>query len=101
MSLERLPFENIPDPKYVFDQDYYRRLLGRMMDSLWVGRSLMVVAGPIIGKTIFTQRLIASVPEKTRIIRLGEQPDTGDELLLFLTQELLHISLNRPAEFLF
>ena len=52
----------------------------------------MVVAGPIgTGKTTFTQRLMASVPEKTRIIWLDEPSDAGDELLLFLTQEL-HIS---------
>jgi len=38
-----------------------------------------------------TQRFMASVPEKTRIILLGEPPDTGDELLLYLIQEL-HIS---------
>lgn len=92
MSLESLPFENIPDPKYFFDQDYYRRLLSRMMNSLWGERSLVVVAGPVgTGKTALTHRLMASVPEKTRIIWLGAPPDTGDELLLFLTQEL-HIS---------
>ena len=34
---------------------------------------------------------MASVPEKTRIIWLGEPPDTSEELLLFLTHEL-HIS---------
>ena len=52
----------------------------------------MVVAGPIgAGKTTLSQKLIVSVPEPTRIIWLGEPPDTSDELLLFLTQEL-HIS---------
>jgi len=92
LSLESLPSENIPDPAYFFDQDYYRRLLSRMMESLWTGRSLMVVAGPIgTGKTTLSQKLMAAVPEKTRIIWLGEPPDTSEELLLFLTQEL-HIS---------
>ena len=90
MSLESLPSENIPDPAYFFDQDYYRRLLSRMMESLWTGRSLMVE--PIgTEKTTFTPKLMASVPEKTRIIWLGEPPTTNDELLLFLIQEL-HIS---------
>ncbi|WP_340121891.1 hypothetical protein [Methylobacter svalbardensis] len=37
---------------------------------------------------------MASVPEKIRIIWLGEPPDTSEELLLFLTQELQ--ALNRP-----
>ena len=91
MSLESLPFENIPDPAYFFDQDYYRRLLSRMMESLWTGRSLMVVESIGTEKTTFTPKLLASVLEKTRIIWLGEPPTTSDELLLFLTQEL-HIS---------
>ena len=61
----------------------------------------MVVAEAIgIGKTTFTWRLTASVPEKTRIIWLGEPPDTSEELLLFLTQEL-NISLESPQEFCF
>ena len=42
-------------------------------------------------KTTFTRKLMASVPEKTRIIWLGEPPDTSEDLLLFLAQEL-HIS---------
>jgi general secretion pathway protein A len=63
-----------------------------MIDSLRAGRGLMVVAGPIgTGKTTLCQKLMASVPEKTRIIWLGEPPDTGEDLLLFLTQEL-HLS---------
>lgn len=88
-SLKSLPFENVPDPAYFFDQGDYNRVLSRMIDSLWAGRGLMVLAGPIgTGKTTLTQKLMVSVPEKTRIIWLAEPPDTSDELLLFLTQEL-------------
>jgi len=77
LSLESLPLENNLDPAYFFDQDYYRRLLSRMMESLWVGRSLMA-AGPIgTEKTTFTPNLMASVPEKPRIIWLGEPPTTS------------------------
>jgi type II secretory pathway predicted ATPase ExeA len=98
LSLESLPFEDIPDPKYFFDQDYYRRLLHQMMDSLWAGRSFMVVMGPISTRKIaFTQKLMASVTETTRIIWLGEPPETGDELLLFLTREL-HINSGSPSK---
>jgi len=88
-SLESLPFENVPDPAYFFDQGDYSRVLSRMIDSLWAGRGLIVLAGPIgTGKTTLTQKLMVSAPEKTRIIWLGEPPYTSDELLLFLTQEL-------------
>lgn len=88
-SLQSLPFENVPDPAYFFDQGDYSRVLSRMIDSLWAGRGLMVLAGPIgTGKTTLSQKLMVSVSEKTRVIWLGEPPDTSDELLLFLTQEL-------------
>ena len=47
-------------------------------------------SGSAIGtrKTILTQKFMASVPDKTRIIWLDEPLDTGDDLLFFLTQEL-------------
>ena len=88
-SLQSLPFENVSDPAYFFEQGDYSRVLSRIIDSLLAGRGLMVVAGPIgTGKTTLSQKLMASVPEKTRIIWLGEPPDTSEELLLFLSQEL-------------
>jgi len=91
-SLHSLPFENVSDPACFFEQGDYNRVLSRMIDSLWAGKGLMVVAGPIgAGKTTLSQKLMVSVPEPTRIVWLGEPPDTSDELLLFLTQEL-HIS---------
>ena len=87
--LNSLPFENVPDPAYFFDRGDYSRVLVRMIDSLWAGKGLMVLAGPIgTGKTTLTQKLMVSVPEDTRIIWLSEPTDTSDELLLFLTQEL-------------
>ena len=96
-SLESLPFENVPDPEYFFDQGDYSRVLNRMIDSIWAGKGLMVLAGPIgTGKTTLTQKLMVSVPKETRIIWLGEPTDTSDELLLFLTQEL-HINPKSPG----
>ena len=78
-SLTSLPFENVADPAYFFDQGDYSRVLSRIIDSLLAGRGLMVVAGPIgTGKTTLSQKLMAAVPEKTRIIWLGEPPDTSE-----------------------
>jgi len=96
-SLETLPFENVPDPAYFFDQGDYNRVLNRMIESLWAGRGMMILAGPIgTGKTTLTQKLMVSVPEETRIIWLSEPTDTSDELLLFLTQEL-HVTPKSPG----
>jgi general secretion pathway protein A len=96
-SLQSLPFENVPDPAYFFDQGDYCRVFSRMIDSLSAGRGLMVVAGPIgTGKTTLCQKLMASVSGKTRTIWLGEPPDSSEDLLLFLTQEF-HISPGSPS----
>jgi len=88
-SFKSLPFENVPDPTYFFDQGDYSRVLNRMTDSLSAGRGLMVLAGPIgTGKTTLSQKLMVSTPQQTKIIWLGEPPDSGDDLLLFITHEL-------------
>jgi type II secretory pathway predicted ATPase ExeA len=88
-SLNRLPFENVSDPACFFEQGDYSRVLSRMIDSVLAEKGLMVVAGPIgTGKTTLSQKLMASIPENTKIIWLGEPPEDSEELLLFLTQEL-------------
>jgi general secretion pathway protein A len=46
-GLSRLPFENVPDPAFFFDEGEYQRILRRLTSALGAGRGLMVVAGPI------------------------------------------------------
>jgi type II secretory pathway predicted ATPase ExeA len=88
-SLNSLPFENVSDPACFFEQGDYSRVLSRMVDSILAEKGLMVVAGPIgTGKTTLSQKLMVSVPDKTRIVWLGEPPETSEELLLFVAQEL-------------
>ena len=100
-SLQSLPFENVPDPAYFFDHGDYNRVFSRMIDSLRAGRGMIVVAGPIgTGKTTLGHKLMASVPEKTRIIWLGEPPDTS-EGCSFSSHRSSILALNRPIRFLF
>ena len=99
--MESLPFENVPDPAYFFDQGHYSRVISRMIERLFAERGLMVAAGPIgTRKTTLGHKLMASVPEKTRIIWLGEPPDTS-EGCCFSSHRSSILALNRPIRFLF
>jgi general secretion pathway protein A len=88
-GLTALPFENVPDPAFFFDSGDYHRVLERMTHSLTAGKGLMAVAGPVgAGKTTLSQKLMADLPETTRLVWLAEPPGTASALLLFLSQEL-------------
>ena len=88
-GLAALPFENVPDLAFFFKGGDYDRILTRMTDALSAGRGLLAVSGPIgAGKTTLSQKLMAEVPEETRIVWLAEPPDTAMELLAFLSQDL-------------
>jgi type II secretory pathway predicted ATPase ExeA len=88
-GLSALPFENVPDPAFFFDSGDYHRVLQRMTDSLAAGKGLMAVAGPIgAGKTTLSQKLMADLPETTRLVWLAEPPASAAGLLLFVAQEL-------------
>jgi len=88
-GLKALPFENVPDPAFFFDSGDYHRVLQRMTDSLTAGKGLMAVAGPIgAGKTTLSQKLMADLPDTTRLVWLAEPPANAAGLLLFVAQEL-------------
>lgn len=89
-ALKTLPFENVPDPIFFFDQGDYGRARGRIADSLKAGRGLMVVAGPIgSGKTTLSQMIIKSeFSRDKRLIWMAEPPGNREDLFLFIAQEL-------------
>lgn len=69
-GLDALPFENVPDPTFFFDQGDYTRVLEHLSGCFRAGRGLMVVAGPIgSGKTTLSQRLLLAVPANTKFWR--------------------------------
>lgn len=84
-----MPFENVPDPAFFFDDGEYQRILRRLTSAVSAGRGLMVVAGPIgAGKTTLSQKLMADLPESTVRLWLAEPPDTDRELFRMLLQRL-------------
>ncbi len=88
-GLKLLPFENVPDPAFFFDDGEYQRILRRLTSAVSAGRGLMVVAGPIgSGKTTLSQKLMADLPANTTHLWLAEPPSSDRELFQMLLQLL-------------
>jgi general secretion pathway protein A len=87
-DLNKLPFENVPDPVFFFNKGDHGRIRNHISDSLEAGRGLTVVAGPIgSGKTTLSQMLVASFSHEIKLIWIAEPPEDSMGLFLFITQE--------------
>jgi len=88
-GLNILPFENVPDPIFFYDEGDHSRIRKQITGSLQSGRGLIVVTGPIgSGKTTLSQMIKSDFPDKIRLIWMAEPPANSTELYLFLAQEL-------------
>lgn len=84
-----LPFENVPDPAFFFDEGDFQRILRRITSAVASGRGLMVVAGPIgSGKTTLSQKIMLNLPKSTVHLWLAEPPGSDRELFQVILQGL-------------
>lgn len=88
-GLNMLPFENVPDPKFFFDEGDHARIHTHVKDSLLAGRGLTVVTGPIgSGKTTLSQMIVADFSSSIKLIWMAEPPESSSDLFMFIAQEL-------------
>ena len=88
-GLNKLPFENVPDPAFFFDQGDYHNVRSHITESLKAGRGLMVITGPIgSGKTTLSQMIKADFAATLKFIWIAVPPANSMDLFLFLAQEL-------------
>jgi general secretion pathway protein A len=88
-NLNKLPFENVPDPTFFFDQGDYGQIRNQIKNSLIAGRGLIVVTGPIgSGKTTLSQMIKSDYSDNLQLIWMAEPPDNSIDLFLFIIQEL-------------
>ena len=88
-GLNKLPFENVPDPAFFFDEGDHARIHNKIRASLKAGRGLMVITGPIgSGKTTLSQMIISEFSNDLRLIWIAEPPEASSDLFQFLAQEL-------------
>ena len=88
-GLKKLPFENVPDPKFFFDKGDYARIHNHIKGSLKAGRGLIIITGPIgSGKTTMSQMIKSNSCNNTKLIWMAEPPRNSIDLFLFIAQEL-------------
>lgn len=88
-GLKMLPFENVPDPVFFFDQGDHARVHTMLTDSLKARRGLIMVTGPIgSGKTTLSQMIISEFAGDTKLIWMAQPPGSSSELFLFIAEEL-------------
>ncbi|MDH4319593.1 MAG: ATPase, T2SS/T4P/T4SS family, partial [Desulfobulbaceae bacterium] len=88
-GLKMLPFENVPDPAFFFNQGTHSRIRNRITESLRAGRGLIVVTGPMgSGKTTLSQMLVSDFNEQIQLIWMAMPPDDSMDLFIFIAQEL-------------
>jgi len=88
-GLKRLPFENVPDPTFFFDEGDYALIRTRIANSLEAGRGLIVITGPIgSGKTTMSQMIKSGFLDNTKLIWMAEPPERSIDLFIFIAQEL-------------
>jgi len=88
-GLNKLPFENVPDPAFFFDQGDYHVVREHITESLKAGRGLMIVTGPIgSGKTTLSQMIKSDFANTLKLVWIAEPPANSMDLFLYLSQEL-------------
>jgi MSHA biogenesis protein MshM len=84
-----LPFENVPDPVFFFDEGDHALVRKRVENSLKAGRGLIVVTGPIgSGKTTLSQMIKSDLSHNMKLIWMALPPESSTDLFLFIAQEL-------------
>ncbi len=88
-GLKKLPFENVPDPAFFFDEGDYARVHNRIKESLKAGRGLTVVTGPIgSGKTTLSHIVEFDFADNIKQIWMAEPPGSSMDLFLYISEEL-------------
>jgi general secretion pathway protein A len=88
-NLNRLPFENSPDPEFFFMGYRYREILALMIHGVVSRKGLICISGPIgSGKTTLATVLIGYLPPDAIVINMAHPKAGPSEMLTYLACQL-------------
>ncbi|NOT00560.1 MAG: AAA family ATPase [Phycisphaerales bacterium] len=81
-QLERMPFETVPDPRFLFATPEHQEAMAALTFGVQHARGLTVVTGRAgCGKTLLARRLLETLGSQARTAVLQHPPESGRELI--------------------
>ena len=81
-SLNALPFENTPDPRFFFDSEQHRESLAAIEYTIRMRKGFVMVTGDVgTGKTMIGRMMAERCRDAALVYRIVHGHRTGDELL--------------------
>ena len=81
-SFQRKPFEQLPDPAFLFMTDQHDEALTRMQFALAINDSFMIITGEVgSGKTTLVRKMLSEMPTDLTLAFITHTRVTDIELL--------------------
>ena len=88
-NLKRLAFENLPDPRFLYESEQHREALASIEYIVRMRKGLVLLSGGVgCGKTVVTQGLCHKFGENATVIHLSPGHETKVELVGQLVRSL-------------
>ncbi len=99
-GLNMLPFENVPDPAFYFDEGNNASLFNQITDSIQTARGITVLTGSAgSGKTTLMHMIMSGISDG-HIIWMPEPPDTSPDLFKYIEDELCQQNISSEKAFI-
>jgi general secretion pathway protein A len=93
-GLDQAPFENVPDPSFLYESPQHREALSRMLYGISRRKGCIMLSGEVgSGKTTLARTLIQSLPKEKYEVAIIENPRLAPSLFI---QEIIYQFVGRP-----
>ncbi len=99
-GLTMLPFENVPDPVFYFNEGDNAILFSQITDSIQSARGITVLTGAAgSGKTTLMHMVMSGISDG-HIIWMPEPPDTSPDLFRYIEDEICQQNVSSEKAFI-